>query len=447
MSNTVDSRESELAAFAATLEAEDLPETVRDRAGLVIADTVGAILGGSSDPAVASLVDVWETNGKGATLFGTPGSKSTPHRAAFFNGTAGTGLEVDEGHRYAGGHPAIHVFPALFADAELEYGSREAFLTAFVAGYEVAVRTAQAANPLADGYHPHGVWGAVGGAAAVANHRGFDAEETRHAMAIAANYAQHTRFEAAFEGATVRNSYAGMSNLAALIAVDQVEAGFSGLENGIARHLDSATADGVDTEALVAGLGETWEIERGYFKRYAACRYTHAALDATLALRDEENIESGDVERVTVETYATAATLDEPHPTNALQAKFSVPFAVATALISGHAGKSAFSDDAIDEQRRTLAERVSVTAAEPFTERAPDARGARVEVRLADGTTHSRAVRAARGGEHDPLSETELEEKFLGLATPVVGADRANRLWEAARKPEAPRVISAFTDA
>jgi len=96
-------------------------------------------------------------------------------------------------------------------------------------------------------------------------------------MAIAANYAQHTRFEAATEGATVRNTYAGMSNLAALVAVDQAVAGFGGLENGISRHLEHAAADGVDETALSAGLGERWELAHGYFKIHAASVHSSSA--------------------------------------------------------------------------------------------------------------------------------------------------------------------------
>lgn len=447
MSELVDSREAELATFVATLEPSDIPSTVRDRAGLAIADTVGAIVGGSSDPAVDALATEWAAAGTGATVFGTPGLQTTPHRAAFLNGTAGTGLELDEGHRFAAGHPAIHVLPALFAEAEQGYGSGERLQTAFIAGYETAVRTARAVRPLADGYHPHGVWGAVGGAAAIARHRGFDSEQTRTAMAIAANYAQHTRFEAAVEGATIRNSYAGMSNLTALVAADQAAVGFTGLDDGVARHLSAATADGVDANALVADLGRTWEIERGYFKRHAACRYTHATLDAVLVLRAEHGLTPDEVADVTVTTYAAAAALDGTEPTNALQAKFSVPFAVATALVTGETDKAAFADAAIDDERLALADRVTVETGEPFDSRAPDSRGARVTVERRDGESVTREVSSARGGESDPFTEDELREKFTDLVAPIVGAGRATQLWEAARQPEAPRIISALAHA
>jgi len=237
--------ERDLAAFAAELETEAIPDRVRDRAGLTIADTLGAIVAGSTDDAVVALARRRWTDGVsgGATVLGADGGETVPPLAALCNGAAGTVLELDEGHRFAAGHPAIHVLPALLADAEIGYGDSDAFVRSFVAGYEVAVRNRPRGRDARIGVPPARRVGAVGGAAAVARSRGLDPETTRSAMAIAANYAQHTRFEAATEGATVRNVYAGMSNLAALVAVDQAEAGFGGLENGVARHLESA-ADG-----------------------------------------------------------------------------------------------------------------------------------------------------------------------------------------------------------
>ncbi|WP_340098805.1 MmgE/PrpD family protein [Salinibaculum salinum] len=431
--------EHDLAIFAAELTYEDIPDAVRDRTGLTVADTLGAIVGGSTDDATRSLARRWtETMSGTATVLGTDGTETAPPLAAFCNGAAGTVLELDEGHRFAAGHPSVHVLPALLADAEVGYGNSEAFVRSFVAGYEVAVRTARALGTLESGYHPHGVWGAVGGAAAVARSRDLDPETTRTAMAIAANYAQHTRFEAATEGATVRNAYAGMSNLSALVAVDQAEAGFTGLDDGIVRHLGLAAADEVDTAALSADLGERWELAHGYFKIHAACRYTHPVLDALTAL--DGDIDPADVESVLVETYPAAARLTETRPRNQLQAKFSIPFAIATALLTGETSPSSFEADAITPEAKALAERVTVTVDDDIAARAPDQRGARVTVEAGNGTL-SREIVAPKGGDHDPISEARLEEKFHTLVGPVIGPDRAGTLWESARALEPPRVL------
>ncbi len=431
--------ERELATFVAELELEDIPDTVRDRGRLVITDTLGAIIGGSRDTAIRGLVQMYAERTTGSvTVLGTEGIETVPHLAAFCNGAAGTVLELDEGHRFAGGHPAIHVLPALLAEAESEYGNGSDFLTSFVAGYESAVRAAQAITPLQSGYHPHGVWGPVGGAAAVAHHRGYDIEQTHTAMAIAANYAQHTRFEAATQGATVRNGYAGMSNLASVLAADQAESGFTSLASGIESHLGLAAEPDFSDDKLVENLGSVWEIERGYFKMHAACRYTHAVLDATEPIRDELTV--GEVEEITVKTYEAAAQLDGTKPENALQAKFSIPFAIATALISDGTGPSAFDDDAITPETKALAERVSVVVDPEIDGRAPEQRGAKVEIETKAGMKENTVV-TARGGEHKPFSEEEIESKFRMLTEPVIGTERAESLWKSARGLEAPRVL------
>jgi 2-methylcitrate dehydratase PrpD len=439
-------RDETLASFVAGLRPEAVPDRVADRATLVVADTVAAILGGASDPSVAALTADWaRENGGEATVIGSPGRRTSPPQAAFLNGTAGTVLELDEGHRYAAGHPAVHVLPALLADGEGEFRSGTELSTAFVAGYEAAVRVARMVVPLADGYHPHGVWGSVGAAAGVCRLRDADAETTRHAMRIAANYAQHTRFEAATEGATERNGYAGMSNLAGLVAADQARAGVTGLPDGVVAHLERVAGDGVDPERLSEGLGDVWELERGYFKIHAACRYTHPALDAVTELVDTHEFDADDVAAVDVETYAAAASLSNPAPTNSLQAKFSVPFAVATALANGRTDKAAFAEAALTDRTLALADRVAVTTDPAIDARVPDERGARVTVTLDSGAELSREVRSPRGGEHDPFSEAELREKFDALAGPVIGEARVDELWTAAREPAAPRVLCALT--
>ena len=421
------------ARFAADLELDEVPEAVLDHVGLVLADTVGAIVGGSTDEAVAALASrLAEASTGSASILGTH-HRAAVGEAALVNGTAGTVLELDEGHKYAAGHPAIHVLPALLAEAEVDGGSMDRLSVSFVAAYEVVTRVAESCYPLADGYHPHGVWGGIGAAVAVCRYREFDADRLLTAMRIAANNAQHTQMAAAIEGATVRNTYSGMSNLTGKLAVDMAAAGFTGLEKGIERHLSSATADGVDPERLSEAVGERWEVTRGYFKRHAACRYTHPTLDAIAALQATEPIDPDRVTSVVVETYPTAASLNRAHPTNSLEAKFSVPFAVASRLVHGHSDKPAFESAAITDRVTSLADRVEVSSADDLAARVPDARSARVTIRFEDGRERSHEVEHAKGGAERPWSEAELREKFDTLVVPVLGPETAQDLWSTLR--------------
>jgi 2-methylcitrate dehydratase PrpD len=436
------SAETDLAAFAADLAWEDVPAEVRSHARLVLADSVAAMVGGSTDPDVEGFVaGACERTPGTATVAGHD-VRTSRYLAAFANGCAGTVLELDEGHKYAAGHPAMHVLPALLGDAAVGEGDGEDLLVAFVAGYEAAARVGRACHPLAAGYHPHGVWGAVGAAVGVATYRDYDARTVRAAARIAAKDAQHTLMAAATEGATVRQAFAGGANLSGLLAADLAAAGFSGVDDGVARHLDLAVEGSVDREALGSELGERWDVTLGYFKRHAACRYTHPTIDAVDALV-ERGLDPSTVERVRVETYPAAAALDEPRPGNALQAKFSVPFAVATRLVHGTSGKSAFVDEAIDDAALALAERVAVIATDEMRARLPDRRSARVTVTTSDGGTVTEEVGHAAGGAERPYREASIREKFEELVSPVLGTGRTEELWGATREgPAEPESLS-----
>jgi 2-methylcitrate dehydratase PrpD len=234
-----------------------------------------------------------------------------------------------------------------------------------------------------------------------------------------------------------------MSAMNGILAADQAAAGFTGLEDGLARHLDRLCRDGFDRDAVADALGERWEVSRGYFKNHAACRYTHGALDALDAVAARASIDPDAVRSVLVETYPAAARLTEPRPANDLQAKFSIPFAVATRLLTGTSAKASFADDALTDEAYALADRVSVTAAADLAARVPEARSTRVTVELADGRELVEEVRYPRGDERNPFSTDELRAKFRSLATPVVGEAAADRLWRLARAlPDAePRAL------
>lgn len=423
-----------LAEFTVSLSYDDLPEKTCEHLGLVVADTVGAIVGGNTLAEVERLAKIESDSNPGdATILGTD-CTATPSHAALVNATGGTSLELDEGHKYAAGHPAIHVFPAVLAEAEIASSDSEDMLAALVAGYEVGARVGRACTPLDTTYHMHGLWGTVGTAAGVACFRELDVETTTEALRMAANHALHTRFETALEGATVRNTYAGSSNLEGIAVVNQAEAGFTGLDDGIERHLARVSQD-FQTEILTEQLGDLWEIERGYFKRHAACRYTHPTLDSLSVLTADREIDSDKVESVTVETYETAAKLTPERPQNPLQAKFSIPFAVATVLTHGHSHKEAFTEEAFDQSVFDLAERVSVVENENLSKRVPDRRGARVSVKLESGESLSQEIEQAAGGADDPFNSADLREKFGWLVEPALGAEQTDTLWNHAVAP------------
>jgi 2-methylcitrate dehydratase PrpD len=419
-----------LARFVAETPAAALPAEVRAHAALVVTDTIGAILGGSVEPEVARLHAGAQRPAGPATLLAPGFRRVGAWWAVVANGTAGTMLELDEGNRFARGHPAIHVVPAALAEAERVGASGADLVTAVVLGYDVAARLGAAA-PVRPAMHMHGVHGTVGAAAATARLRGLDASGVAGALAVAAGLTLATSWRTALEGATVRNAYAGVAGGSGWLAVDLAKAGFTGLDDMLAETFGRISGTGLDASAVLDGLGVRFEVMRNYFKRHACCRHNHGALDALDEMLAERALDVAAIERIRVETYAGAATMAERAPRGSLGAKFSLPYALAARLILGETGPDAFREPALSDPRvRALAARVDVVEDPALTGRFPAARPARVEVRLAGGATHSRQVDTAGGDFDRPYSRTLLRDKFVLLTSPVLGPRGARVAWE-----------------
>jgi 2-methylcitrate dehydratase PrpD len=411
------------AGFSAKLQFSDLPREVVDRTRLVLLDCLGAIIAGRSEPEVGGARRALPA------LFGG-GEEQSPLLQAFIGGTAGTMLEIDEGNQYARGHPGIHVVPAVLGLALRKAISGQDAIAAIALGYEIGARIG-IASKLRVTMHPHGTWGTVGAALAVAKLHGASAQDTAAAINVASSFGLTTSRRTMLEGATVRNTYAGFSNMFGLLAWSLVQSGFTGERDGVAAVYGGIAADDWRPEEMTNQLGLRWEIARNYFKRHAACRYTHAALDALADITAQAGgrLEAAAIERITVETYVWAAQLDHPAPANMLAAKFSLPFAIATTIVNGTASLDAFRDAArADPATRSLAARVTVTEDPALTALLPALRPARVTAHLKDGRILRAMAKTNKGDTEDPYSRTEVIAKFHEVATPSVGAERVREI-------------------
>ena len=324
------------AEFACALRYEDLPTEVVERTRLVILDCLGAIIAGRGEPEVQAAQQGFRRTHPGSSYLD-----------AFVGGTAGTSLEIDEGNQYARGHPGIHVVPAVLASALSRLVSGREAIVAIVLGYEIGARIG-IASKLRVTMHPHGTWGTVGAAVGIGKLHGATTAECAEVINVAASLGLTTSRRTMLEGATVRNTYAGFSNMLGMMAWDLVKAGFKGEADGVGSVYGGIAADDWTPGAMVLDLGTRWEIARNYFKRHAACRYNHGALDALAKIVAEAGgrIEPADVSAIKVETYVWAAQLDHPAPQTMLSAKFSMPFSLATFIVNGAATLDAFRDSA-----------------------------------------------------------------------------------------------------
>lgn len=415
------------ARFARAAAFETLPEPVVDRTRLVILDCMGAMIAGRSEPEVAAVTKRLQKAGKLRRA-------GSPLMDAFLGGTAGTMLEIDEGNQYARGHPGIHVVPAVLAAAKLRKISGRDAILATALGYEIGARIG-IASKLNVTMHPHGTWGVIGAALAIARLNRAKAEEIATTINIASSLGLTTSRRTMLEGASVRNSYAGFSNMLGMMAWEMTKAGFTGEADGVGAVYGGIAATDWQPAEMTRDLGTRWEIARNYFKRHAACRYTHGALDALQEIVRQHGgpIAPGAVKAITVDTYVWAAQLDHPAPETMLAAKFSLPFSLATSLVNGAATLDAFRDAArADETTRALALKVTVNEDPALTAKLPGLRPARVVLELVDGRIFRAEVLTNKGDTEDPYTEADVIAKFHEVAGPALGRARAEALVSAA---------------
>lgn len=406
-------------AAAADLRLEAVSSEVRSHAARVVADTMGVSLGGGQRSEIKSFVrgndPLFAGLGEGVSELLVPGFPRTdPATAAFVNATAGTFLELDEGCRPTG-HPAMHVVPAALAAAQALHTTGRAFLSSVLVGYEVTARLFEAYR-LTYPVHPHGHFGAVGAAVAVAKLRGVDPVEPAK---IAATLPLLSVWQPCFEGATVRNAYTGAAAATGLNANRMAEAGFTGSEQAQQVAFGELVGRLVKPEALTEPVDpDHLRITRNYLKLHSACALTHSALDAILALGPPP---AEDVSAVKVETVSNSMKIARRARPNDLSTRFSLPYAVAAAIVHGDTAPETF---APDDRVAELAERVQVSTAEDLEELWPDAAPARVTVYLREEVLSHRTDNP-HGHHADPALPGELRGKFRMLV-----GDDSDTLYE-----------------
>jgi 2-methylcitrate dehydratase PrpD len=430
-----------LAAFVAATRFDALPASTVAAAKLVLLDTLGAIVAGSALPENASLARLAATRSPhgGATLLGHR-AKADPFWAALTNAAAGVALEVDEGSRLGGGHPAIHVVPGALAVAEERGLDGRRLLESLVAGYEVGSRIG-GATTVRPNVHSHGTWGTLSTAVAVAKLAGAPAETVRVVINLAASMSPANTWTPALDGATIRNLYPGRSGFQGILAVELQRCGFTALDDAPADVYGTILADAFDPAAAVAGLDavarpgterEPYRIEANYFKLHACCRFNHFALDAVMDLRAAHRLASDDVQKVEVVTIPFAVRMSEPAPANPLAARFSIPWAVAAALVLGRTDPTAFDAETLAEPRiRELARRVEIGTDSAMSPRRADTSTARVRIVLRDGRALEKTTSVVRGDALSPVPRDEITAKFVVLTAPIFGEGQARKIVDA----------------
>ena len=385
------------------------------------------------------------------------GGRASAAAAAFANGVAAHILELDDIHKGSTVHGAAPIVSAAFAVAEREHASGEQFLTAVAVGYEAALRIGEAVNPSHYRYwHPTGTVATFGAAAAAGSILGLSAGQMMAALGSAGTQAAGL-WEFNADGSMSKHLHPGKAAMNGIMAADLARAGFTGASRILEgdRGFIRAMSESADCSRLTAGLPAIGKIAENGYKLHACCGHTHSAIDLAIALRAQVDGDAAQcVSAIDVETYGPGYDIvKEMRPGTPYQAKFSMAYCVAVAVLEGRAGLEQFGAERFAEggvrlpALSALIERTTVRVAADLTAKYPAAWPARVTLTLLDGTRVSGASDYPRGNAENPVDDRELRDKFTALVSPPWGRETAERMVAAVDRLPVERDVTAMFDA
>lgn len=410
-----------LAGRAAELRADSIPPAVRRRAEELLVDIVGLCVATRRTDYVQAVAGAVDTGGP-CTAIGHPSGFSA-ESAALINGTAAHGEDFDDTFEGGPVHSSAVVVPAVLATCERFGCDGRAALAGIVAGVETLCRLSMVIPKAIHkaGFHPTSVLGAPAAALAAARTLGLGRRPMVDAIGIAGSMASGI-IEYLAEGAWTKRMHPGWAAQAGVQAARLASQGFlgprtvlegtHGLFHGFARSVEG------DYGILTEDFGKRWLMEGITFKPYATGTMNQPYIDCALRLR-KEGARAEDVKEILCETAeGYVHRLWEPlaskhRPANAYAAKFSTPFNIAVAFVTGGAGLAAFTEEtAKDERILALASKVRyiVDPGNPY----PKAYTGHVRMTMKDGRVIEERQPHIRGGAHEPLTRAEIEAKFLG---------------------------------
>lgn len=412
----------QLADAVCCVRPADFSEQTLSTASSFVLDWFASAVAGTASKPGRSLIAEGESRGDGpCSVLGLSAGRDA-EVAALVNGGLSHIVEMDDLDRQSVVHPGCVVIPAALAVAEEAGATGQEFLAAVIVGYEVAIRIGSAVGRSHYAYWQNtATCGGYGSAAAAGFLLGLSPEQhvwsLGNAGSMAAGLWQFNQ-----DGAMTKHLHAGRAAANGVLAARLAQRGFTGARAILegAQGFFAAMSRDAQPERVVAGLMETveqgdWAINRVSLKPHASCRHTHPSVDAALALRPELELDA--IKRVVVRTYGTALNLtDAPDPVNRFQAKFSLQYTVARALISGQVGLRDFDSSMLqDTTVRELMSRIKLELDPDLDRQYPAAWAAAVQVELNDGSVRQAAVDAPKGDPENPLSDEELRAKFSDM--------------------------------
>lgn len=396
----------------------ELPENVIDRAKESLLDYIGVTYAGvkALSEHESRLLSLLEGEcGDGLTIGQKKGLALKD--AVFLNGLNAHALDFDDGVNAGIIHLASPILSLLIPLAAKYQIKGQKFLSSVVSGYEVAWVLAMSVQPAhkLKGYHATGTCGMLGATLAAAYMLDFSENERFQAFSIACVSASGS-LKVLEDGSELKPYNVAKASLSSLVSLQMAKSGFVGPEDAMSgdRGFLNLLAGSDKIRLKDPLIDGRYAIMRTYTKPYAACRYCHPAIEASIRLGEKLARDASSVKSIKVKTYELAVNKHDHIDIQGMSsAKMSIPYGVAIGYMFGKAGLNEYAMEYVSDQRvLELTSKVSVEADEVMTEAFPERTPATVQVSLVDGSMLEAYVDFPKGEPENPLSHEEVCSKF-----------------------------------
>ena len=448
---------TELAAFAAGLRFDALPEAVVRRTEDLLVDWFASAVAGHGARPVDSITRFALAMGPqigsasdlvaGSAEVIATRARTSPYFAAMANAAASHVAEQDDVHNASVFHPATVVFSAALATAQALGSSGQQLLTASVAGYEVGIRVGEfLGRSHYKVFHTTGTAGTLAAAAAVGHLLGLDARQMQHAFGSAGTQSAGL-WEFLRTASDSKQLHTAHASAAGLMSAYLSKDGFTGAADIFtgAQGMAAGMSSDADPSRLTDRLGSRWATAETSFKYHASCRHTHPAADALLQVMQNHALQPQDLARVITHVHQGAIDVlgAVQRPTSVHQSKFSMGTVLALVARFGHAGLAEFEQHFLDDSTQELRQRISMELDAEVDAAYPQRWIGKVTVHTTDGRVLQGRVDEPKGDPGNTLSRPEITAKalqlaaFSGGATPTEMQSAVDALWQVAQWPHA----------
>jgi 2-methylcitrate dehydratase PrpD len=453
MENATGRESAALAAFAAELRYEDIPQEAIARTVDFFVDWVGSALSGNGQRAIAILERFADLMGPldGRAEILVSRKPTSPLFAAIVNAAASHISEQDDVHNGSVFHPAAVVFPAALATAQHLGASGCDFITASVAGYEVGIRIGEfLGRSHYKVFHTTGTAGTIAAAVTAGRLLGLDRTAMLHAIGSAGTQAAGL-WEFLRDAADSKQLHAAKAAADGLTAAFLAKEGFTGAQRILEgrQGMAAGMSSDADPARLTDRLGTRWAVLETSFKFHASCRHTHPAADALLQVVEANDLTPDRIARVTAHVHQGAIDVLGPvtDPVTVHQAKFSMPATLGLIAVHRRAGMAEFDRYLSDATARSFLDRVEMKLDAEVDNAYPNRWIGKVSVETNDGQMLPGRIDEPKGDPGNTLSRDEIDAKARRLAAYGGVVDKAGidqlmpRLWSIAGRNTIGRLL------